>query len=341
MSTDPSRSHCVVALLADIPTTGHLGDARAERFTLKGDDLAARSAGFLDFSARHIAAGRKVVALYPKWHAEEAERAIQFARLSLATDHIAGVDVDIAPLALSLMADQLAYLSPYLPSGLVASLADELPQHMLSGGWMKSVSGLSTIPITLKQHAGSYLPTTTFLAFCTPVKRVGRVKDDNPAPNIPQRPMEPVQILVSAPEKVEHSDFNDQFIPSLGCQMAGGLPEQPLGRKYWGTPKYVEFVAFSAHPQALTHPVKSIRATPCLWCREPISAGVICRFCRGANQLPAGRPPKQGADVPAPPAKTTGEHIRPSWAAQQSRPSDGRTQRLPTREGNTGTGPHS
>lgn len=316
MSTGPSRSRSVVALLADIPTTGHLGAAQARRFSLEGDDLASQSGEFLDFASHYAAEGYKIVALYPKWHATRAERAIRFARGSMQSDAVAGVPVDLAPLALSLLADQVTYLSPYLPAGIVATLADELVDHTLAGGWLRSVNNLETIPISLKQHVGSYSPKSTFLAFCSPNKRVGRVRKGDPSPNIPQRPVAPVQLLISAPEKFDHKDFNDQFIPALGCQMAGGLPQQPLGQKYWGTNKYVEFVAFSAHPEALTRPVKGIRAIPCAWCREVVS-GLYCHFCGCVNQFAAGKPPTQGTDVPAPPSKTTGEHVRPSWIGRK------------------------
>ncbi|GAA3754768.1 hypothetical protein HDA32_004281 [Spinactinospora alkalitolerans] len=318
MSNDRPRSSSVVALLADIPSTGHLGDARAQRFTLDGDDLAAQSSDFLDFTGRQLTQGRKIVALYPKWHSSRAERAIRFARGSFQSDHIAAVPVDLAPLTLSLLADQLAYLAPYLPSGLVTALADELPNHMLAGGWLKSVSNLSTIPISVKQHMGSYAPNTTFLAFCAPAKRVGRVKRNNPSPNIPARPVEPIQMLIARPEGQDITAFNERFTPALRPVSAGALPEQPLGAKYWGARKYIEFVAFSAHPEALTHAVRALRPTACTWCREPV-IGVHCKFCGAANQPPVGKPPTRNADVPPPPTKTTGEHVRPTWIAQDRR----------------------
>lgn len=316
MTDDRSRFQSVVALLADIPSTGHLGDVQAQRFSLDGDDLAARSEDFLDYCTRRLGEQKKVVALYPAWRGTRAERVVGVVRGSLQSDGIAAIGMDMSPLALSLIADQLAYLAPYMPAGMIAALADELPGHTLAGGWLKSVGNLEHIPITVKQHIGSLAPKVNFLGFCAPVKRVGRVKNADPAPNIPARPLEPIQILVSGSDKIDQAEFTDQFIPTLGCQMAGRLPEQPLGSTYWGTTKYLEFVAFSAHPQALTNPIKGVRATACLWCRELV-AGVHCRFCGGANQLPAVRPPAQEADVPSPPAKSTGEHIRPSWVGAQ------------------------
>ncbi|MBB4930150.1 hypothetical protein F4561_000970 [Lipingzhangella halophila] len=315
MSTSPPRPVSVVALLADVPSTGLLGEHQAHRFPLRGGELGERSAEFVDFARHHISQGHRVIALYPKWHAERAQRAVAFARGSLQSDQIGQVSLDISPLALSLIADQVAYLAPYVPPGVAAALATELTGNVLAGAWLKRVNNLSTIPITFKQHVGSYVPKTTFLAFSAPVNRVGRVKKRNPARNIVGRPMEPVQILVARPEGAGIDEFNNQFTPALRPVSLNALPEQPLGATYWGMRKYVEFVAFSGHPEALSNTVRTVRPTPCAWCRE-LGTAIICPFCGAARQLQAGRPPARKADVPPPPARTTGEHIRPAWVEQ-------------------------
>ncbi|WP_147280460.1 hypothetical protein, partial [Marinitenerispora sediminis] len=303
MSTDRPRSPSVVALLADIPSTGHLGAAQAQRFPLAGDDLATRCADFLDFAAHHTAQDRKVVALYPKWRADHPERAIQFARGALRTDHVAGIAVDLSPLAFSLLADQLAYLAPYLPAGLVAALADELPRHVLAGAWLKGVSNLSTLPISVGQHIASYSPKSAFLAFCAPTRHVARVRGGRPTPAPPFHPVDPVQMLVSAAGDPEAAAFDSRFLPLVRAVSTRPLPPQPLGARYWGSSRYVEFVAFSAHQEALSHPVRSIRPTTCAWCREPVAAP-RCPFCGAANRPPVGRPPSyaRAGELPAPAA---------------------------------------
>ncbi|WP_201776694.1 hypothetical protein [Allosalinactinospora lopnorensis] len=316
MTSPPSRPANVVALLADVPSTGLLGEYQAQRFPLRGNNLAERSTEFVAFAQHHIGQGRRVIALYPRWHADAAQRAVAFARGSLQTDHIGQVGIDLAPLALSLIADQLAYLAPYVPPGVVAALADELPEHVLAGAWLERVSGLATIPITFRQHVGSYMPKTTFLAFSAPVKRVGRVKKGDPSPNIPSRPIEPVQILIARPEGHDIEEFNEQFTPALRPVSLSALPEQPLGSTYWGMRKYIEFVAFSAHPQALANTVRAIRPSTCDWCQQLV-AGLNCPFCGAVNQPSAGRPPTRKANVPPPPARTTGEHIRPAWVSNR------------------------
>nr|WP_236574715.1 hypothetical protein [Nocardiopsis sp. FR26] len=278
MSTALPRSATTVALLADIPSTGHVGEAGARRFAMRGEGIGERSSAFVAFARQETDAGRKVVALYPAWRSSDAERAVNFARGALRTDHIAGIGVDLSPLALSLVADQLAYLAPYLPPGMVAALSDELPRHLLAGAWLRSVSGLSTIPTSMRQHMGSYAPSVSFLAYCAPTRQVGRMRPSDVARSLPFRPVQPVQLLCSTPDPAITGPFDDNLPQAIQPVAARTLPAQPLGPEYWGTAKYVEFVALSAHPQALAYAASSLRSSPCSWCGEPVSAP-RCPFC--------------------------------------------------------------
>ncbi|MFE3457649.1 hypothetical protein ACFXKD_08885 [Nocardiopsis aegyptia] len=288
MSTALPRSASTVALLADIPSTGHVGEVRARRFAMHGDGIGERSAAFVAFAQQEIDAGRKVVALYPVWRATDAERAINFARGSLRTDHIAGMALDLSPLALSLVADQLAYLAPYLQPGMVAALCGELPKHLLAGAWLRTVAGLSTIPTTLKHHVGSLAPSVSFLAYCAPTQQVQRMRPADVAATLPFRPVQPVQLLCSTPDPAHTGVFDDHLPQAIQPVATRTLPVQPLGPVYWGTPKYVEFVALSAHPQALAYAAGSIRASACSWCGEPMSAKP-CPFCAANSTRTSSR----------------------------------------------------
>ncbi len=300
MSNAQPRSATTVALLADIPSTGHVGEAEARRFPLHGDGPGARSSAFVTFAIDQVRAGRKVIALYPAWRAEDAQRAINFARGALRTDRIAGISVDLSPLALSLIADQLAYLAPYLPPGMIAALSRELPKHLLAGAWLRTVSNLSTLPTSMRQHVGSYAPSVSFLAFCAPSAQVGRLRPDELASRLPFRPVRPVQLLYSTPDSVTTRTFDDNLPRVIQPVATRRLPAQPLGNTYWGTGKYVEFVALSAHPQALAYAAGSIKTSTCAWCGEPMAARP-CPFC-SANT--AGRttyvPPAPPAHSPGP-----------------------------------------
>ncbi|MFV2197448.1 hypothetical protein [Nocardiopsis sp. LOL_012] len=298
MSNALPRSATTVALLADVPSTGHVGEVRARRFTMHGDGIGERSAEFVSFAQQELAAGRKVVALYPAWRAERAERAINFVRGAAGTDHVAGIAVDLSPLALSLIADQLAYLAPYLPPGMVAALCEELPRHILAGAWLRSVSHLSTIPTSLRQHMGSYAPSVSFLAYCAPTARVERLRPSDPLGSLPFQPVQPVQLLCSTPDPGITRTFDDHLPPAIRPVATRNLPAQPLGPVYWGSGRYVEFVALSAHPQALAYAAGSIRASACSWCGEP-TAAPRCPFCSAtASRTPV--PPIGGRPAPAP-----------------------------------------
>ncbi|MFC7744596.1 hypothetical protein ACFQXA_32045 [Nocardiopsis composta] len=76
----PGARPCTVALLADAPPTGRVGDARARRFPLTGRTEGERASAFVEFAAAELEAGRKVVAVHPDWRSEPAFRAVRFAR---------------------------------------------------------------------------------------------------------------------------------------------------------------------------------------------------------------------------------------------------------------------
>ncbi len=334
MSRALPRSATTVALLADIPSTGHVGEAGAHRFAMRGEDIGERSAAFVAFAREQTGAGRKVVALYPAWQSADAERAVNFARGAMRTDHIAGIGVDLSPLALSLVADQLAYLAPYLPPGMVAALCDELPRHLLAGAWLRTVSGLSTIPTSMRQHMGSYAPSVSFLAYCAPTHQVGRMRASDVSRTLPFRPVQPVQLLCSTPDPGITGVFDDHLPQAIQPVATRTLPAQPLGPLYWGTAKYVEFVALSAHPQALAYAASSLRAASCSWCGEPMSART-CPFCSAtAARTPARQPaPRSGPR----PSGGQGPPAAPGSSGRAAGPLPGSTTRPPGGPGAPGS----
>ncbi|MBB6170670.1 hypothetical protein HNR23_000730 [Nocardiopsis mwathae] len=306
-----------VALMADIPATGQLGDACARRFDLPDPGrrvFTSRSAAlgggaeFIDFAARRLDDGHKVIAVYPAWRAEPALRAIRFARGALRTDHIAQVPLDLSPLALSLVADQLAHLAPYLPAGLTAAVARELPKHILAGAWLRRVGSLATLPTTIGQHVGSYVPGVAFLAYCSPEAGVRWIRHGADIDELPYRPQAPTQMLYTIPEGLRTSFLDDHLLPVLSPDRSLALPPQPLAADYWGTSAHIEFVSFSAHPRALTAVLTDLASTMCTWCREPVAIPT-CPFCGAANRLtrrPPG-PPRLSAPVtPRPRIRATG-----------------------------------
>ncbi|MBE3002321.1 hypothetical protein IDM40_27005 [Nocardiopsis sp. HNM0947] len=303
MSRALPRSATAVALLADIPSTGHVGEVRAQRFAMHGDGIGERSAAFVDFARARSEAGQKVVALYPSWQAETAERAVNFARGATRDDHVAGIAVDLSPLALSLVADQLAYLAPYVPPGMVAALSDELPKHLLAGAWLGNVSQVAGFPVSLRQQMSSLAPSVSYLAYCAPSRSLGRLRPSEVARTLPFQPVRPVQLLCSTPDPAITGVFDAHLPHAIAPVATRRLPAQPLGPAYWGTSKYVEFVALSAHPQALAYAASSLRTALCAWCGEPVRARP-CPFCAGNATRPmpprpaSSSPPQGGSAAP-------------------------------------------
>ncbi|MBV2363228.1 hypothetical protein ACFPZ0_17650 [Streptomonospora nanhaiensis] len=292
MAATRTASASTVALLADIPGTGHLGPVRAPRFPVVGDPREG-CLPLLDFAAAEISQGRKIVAVYPSWRAEPAERAIGFVRAALLTDHIAGVPVELAPLPLSLVTDQLAYLAPHLPAGLVAALARELPRRVLAGAWLRTLGSFADLPTSLGRHLASYAPGTSFLAYCSPWPQVDRFHRGEPEPP-PMVPDSPVGIL-SAPSGHAAADIvADHLAPLLRPSQTASAPAQPLATRYWKSHHLVEFAVFSVHPQALSRAVEAVATTPCTWCGEPVAVR-RCPFCAAANTPPPRVRPRRSA----------------------------------------------
>jgi len=302
----PGARPCTVALLADAPPTGRVGDARARRFPLTGRTEGERASAFVEFAAAELEAGRKVVAVHPDWRSEPAFRAVRFARARGLTDGIAPVGLALPPLALSFLADQLAYLARFLPPGAVAAMAGELPHHMFAGACLHRVGGLSAPPASLAQHAGSFLPGSAFIAVCAPVRRVLTLRPGELAEDLPALPGAPLRVVSAAPDGKASPVFTDDLLPVLRPHSTDGAPEQPLAAEYWGSRRFTEFVAFSAHPEALTYAARTVRTVPCRWCGEH-TAEPRCAFCgRTGHRVPPREPPLGGppslrlSPVPAP-----------------------------------------
>ncbi|MQA85128.1 MAG: hypothetical protein GEV03_11005 [Streptosporangiales bacterium] len=287
-----------VLVLGDIPSTGIAG-ASAERVVPGSDPQdhqtpdvpnppatpALPPDDFLDLVRQRLGQAKIVVAVYPAWRPEPAKRYIQLARSALETEWLVGAPSDLPPLALSLVADQLAYLAPYVPPGVLVGLVSRLARETLAGAWVRSVAGLKHIPISLGQHVSSYLPGG-FLVTASPQSGISRVKGGAQVGELPYRPVDPVQVL-AVPADGDVDWFRGTLLPSVRPARVQFFQPQPLGSTYWGTKKYVEYVAFSSHPQALTHAAGSVRVRTCRWCGQ-IVAAPTCPFCGMTRHRPGG-----------------------------------------------------
>jgi hypothetical protein len=337
----------IIIVMGDIPATGHFANMAAVRGPgLAASDDAAPT--FLDLVARCLPVAREgILVVYPQWQADAARRLLRLTRVVLDTDQVASIGLELPPLACSLVADLLSCSTPYLRLGHLAGLGRRLQNEILAGARLASVARLEHIETSLIDHVASYSPGSGFLAWAAPRAGVERMSGREPLAAVDFRPANPVHLLI-APQGSDFPDFGQELLSTLRPQVVKTVPAQPLGTAFWGTRKHVEFVAFSGHPQALSHFVRSTRYWVCRWCGEPASMDVcaVCGMFQGdagpagpstvpvtgpvpasATRPPAPRvpgrssfPPGQGLAAPAPsPARP-----RPP-AAPMGPPSNGRS----------------
>ncbi|MEW2352511.1 hypothetical protein [Spirillospora sp. NPDC029432] len=297
MTATPGARMAAVVIMGNIPATGIIHDPVAMRV----DDSATPEASlaFVDHMARVLAERSAVLVVYPAWRAAGPVRLVRFARGMLNTDRIAGIALDLPPLSLSVVADQMAFIAPFVRPGVLASLASALARQIYAGAWVNSVAHLEHIQTRLGAHVTSYLPGSGFSVAAAPSAGVHRITSARPVQEIAQRPQDPV-LLLAADVNGNPQWLAKSLQPALGAVSLTTAAGQPLGQEYWGTKKYTEFVAFSGHPHALNHLVASTACRPCGWCGEP-TALPACPFCAMVQPVPgAGRPETAGPGVPRP-----------------------------------------
>lgn len=279
-----------VVTLGDIPATGHFPGAS----TLRGpvlDSPEEVAPDFIDLVAHNLPAGADgILVVYPAWQSDPARRLIRITRGILDTDQVASVGLELPPLACSVVADLLSLAAPHLTVGHLAGLAVKLRDRVLSGARVATVAKLEHIDTKLTQHMASYSPGSGFLAWATPQGRIDRISRRRPLTLPDFRPPGPVHLLL-APGGADFSEFEKELAASLRPDSVKKLDAQPLGTTFWGTRKHIEFVAFSAHPQALSDIARSCRYWMCRWCRQPTALDVcaICGMFQETGEAAPGR----------------------------------------------------
>jgi hypothetical protein len=160
---------------------------------------------------------------------------------------------------------------------MLVALADRLSMDVFAGAWVNSVARLEHIKTGMVKHLSSYLPSSGFMVSATQRPSVHRIISAEPVMPDLFRPPAPVRVL-AAHEGGDLDWLRGRLSPALGAASVSVVGGQPLGSSFWGTGKYVEFVAFSGHPEALRARAAAIRCRPCGWCGEPI-APEVCPFC--------------------------------------------------------------
>ncbi|GAA3944412.1 hypothetical protein GCM10023085_28040 [Actinomadura viridis] len=299
-----------VVLVGELPSTGIIPEPVAWRVA---DSAAPEAAlAFVDQMAHALRRHGAALVVYPAWRSEAAVRLVRMARALLNTDRIAGRPLDLPPLALSLVADQLAFMAPHIRPGVLAGIVQVLADRIYTGAWVNSVAKLEHVRTGLGQHMASLMPGSGFMVAAGTRPAVQRVTSAKPVLDVAHRPLDPVLMLASH----EHGDVDwlqKRLKPELRVVSLTFVASQPLSAQYWGTKKYAEFVAFSGHPQDLHAALEAVRHAPCPWCGEP-AALAVCPFCHRAQpgaqeQAPAGtavqpgpgpQPPGPGPQPPGP-----------------------------------------
>ncbi|WP_344951323.1 hypothetical protein, partial [Actinomadura miaoliensis] len=316
-----------VVLLGDVPSTQVIQGVSAARLPVA--DTPEGLLAFVDQMTHLLGQSGAVVAVYSATEQPEVGRILRMARGLLRTDRIAGVPLELPPLALSLIADQLAFVARYVRPGVVASIATPLTQRIVAGAWVNSVAKLERVKTGIGQHVTSYLPGSGFMVTAAPAPGVHRVTSSKPVSELPHRPIDPV-LLLAARGNGDMDWLRERLQPALGVSRLLLVEEQPRSAAYWGTKKYVEFVAFSGHPQELPGLLRSQPCVPCRWCGEMVMFGA-CPFCgmvkpetaaeAGLPQMPHPPHPPGGAPpAPAQPAPAQPAPAQPGAAAPGAAP---------------------
>lgn len=267
-----------VVLLGDFPSTGVVRKSLATRIPMDGFTRGPAGAFALAQRIEPFAlGGRPLLAVYADWQHDEVLPILKMAGKLLPSVRIGRVPLDLPPLALSFVADQLALLSLEVPPGQLAGLAPNLARTVASGAWLSSVAKLEHIETGMRAHVRSYLPGGGFMVTVTPRPEVHRITSSHPVVSWPTRPVDPVLMLVSQ-QNGDMAWLDKHLRPSLAASLLAEATPPPLSAGYWGTGKYAEFVAWSAHPGSLQAVITATPCRPCSWCGE-LTALEECAFC--------------------------------------------------------------
>ncbi|MFF2365550.1 hypothetical protein ACFVU0_23030 [Streptomyces sp. NPDC058122] len=229
-----------------------------------------------------------VIALYPASAETAVTRRLHTVRSVLESDRIALLGIDLPPLGIALLAQQLRQLSvcDFSP-GVLASAARLLAHYIYAGALLGSVAKLDRVPVSLKSHAKSWVPGAQFAVLANPRAELIRVgQEDLPGPEFGTR-------LLSAAGQPPSDWVTSTLAPAWQVQGAATVPLPEESVRWWGTNRLVEFAAGLHDASVLYQLVSSVRRDECRWCGLEL-IGDRCGFC--AAPLP---PPPSAQELPA------------------------------------------
>jgi hypothetical protein len=217
----------------------------------------------------------------------------------LESDRIALIEIDLPPLGVARLALQLRQLSvcDFSP-GVVASAARLLSHYVYAGALLGSVARLDRVPVSLKSHARSWMPGSTFAVLAHPEPQLLKLTSSGAAHRshgsnrqdpYGGRGVGPDGMPVLAGPQfattllVARGALDQEWVTGAlaTAWRVSALQEWSLptgSADWWGTQKLVEFSAAIADITALYQLVASVRREECRWCGLEL-IGDRCGFC--------------------------------------------------------------
>jgi hypothetical protein len=199
---------------------------------------------------------------------------LRMARSMLEDAGLVLLGTAVPPLATAVLAQQLCRLSTYdLSPGVLASSVPLLEHYIYAGAMLNSVSKLDHVPVSLKAHAGSWMPGTQFGVLANPKPELVKVDDEATLPG---------------PEYATHMTVASNQLSSdwVRRKLAIQWPVQALheaklpqeSARWWGTVKMVEFATAIPDVRILYQLINSVRREQCSGCGMEF-IGERCRLC--------------------------------------------------------------
>ncbi|MFG2310794.1 hypothetical protein ACGFS9_19280 [Streptomyces sp. NPDC048566] len=228
-----------------------------------------------------------VIALYPSSVDGAVVRRLRTVRSVLESDRVALLGLDLPPLGIALLAEQLRQLSvcDFSP-GVLASAARLLAHYIYAGALLGSVAKLDRVPVTLTSHARSWVPGAQFAVLANPRPEIVRIgQQELSGPEFGTR-------LLSAEGQAPSAWVTETLAPAWRVQSAAAVPLPAESPRWWGTSRLVEFAAGLYDVSVLYQLVSSVRRDDCHWCGLEL-IGDRCGFCA------APLPPPAAQELPA------------------------------------------
>lgn len=216
-----------------------------------------------------------LVVLVPPERGDPLRRRVHTVRAALEADRVAIVPVDLPPLAVLLLAEQLRQLAATdLGPGVLAGAARLLSHYLHSGALLGSVSRLDRVDVPVGAHLKSLVPGRHFAVLAHPEPHLCEARPDA----VPAGPAFVTQLAVAHGHGVDAGWVTGPLARAWRSRQVREVPLPADSARWWGTGRLVEFTAYIADVGVLYQLVTSVRRDTCGWCGLAV-IGDRCPFC--------------------------------------------------------------